>query len=298
MYYNIDESVARRANDLNSFSEYEEGSATRSYRKQVDQAAELAARCKKGRDADAQAKIDQLLDAYARRLADHINARNRNSASCPSVLIAGPARFPVKKKQRQNAREDRLMVEYQEIQALLDKIRTVGTGGVQSDDPDALEKLAVKLQKRKDLQQQMKDVNAYYRKHKTLDGCPHLTEEQIRRLNAAMINVWRTSPRPFEAYQLSNNNAEIRRLEQRIAELQAAKAAPAVEEERDGYTYRENTEAMRVQFIFDGTPDDAIRAILKAEGFRWAPSQGAWQRQLTRAGISAARRVQEQLKAQ
>lgn len=28
-------------------------------------------------------------------------------------------------------------------------------------------------------------------------------------------------------------------------------------------------------------PDEAIRGELKAEGFRWAPSQKAWQRQLT-----------------
>ena len=30
----------------------------------------------------------------------------------------------------------------------------------------------------------MKAVNAYYRKHKTLDGCPHLSPEQLEKLKA------------------------------------------------------------------------------------------------------------------
>ena len=36
---------------------------------------------------------------------------------------------------------------------------------------------------------------------------------------------------------------------------------------------------------------DSTRALLKANGFRWSPSQGAWQRQLTENGKAAARRV-------
>ena len=63
-------------------------------------------------------------------------------------------------------------------------------------------------------------------------------------------------------------------------------------------TYRENNEIMRVQFIFPGKPDDETRAMLKENGFRWAPSQGAWQRQLNDAGKYAAHRVMEVLDGQ
>ena len=52
---------------------------------------------------------------------------------------------------------------------------------------------------------------------------------------------------------------------------------------------------MRVQFFFDDKPDDETRVLLKSHGFRWAPSQNAWQRQLTRAGQSAARAVMDAL---
>ncbi len=53
----------------------------------------------------------------------------------------------------------------------------------------------------------------------------------------------------------------------------------------------QNPEAMRVQFIFDGKPDDATRTALKRAAFKWSPKNGAWQRQLTNNGISAAREL-------
>ena len=70
-----------------------------------------------------------------------------------------------------------------------------------------------------------------------------------------------------------------------------------IEEETENYTYREDSEIMRIQFIFEDKPDEETRNILKNNGFKWAPSQGAWQRQLTPNGKHAARRVKEALKA-
>ena len=57
--------------------------------------------------------------------------------------------------------------------------------------------------------------------------------------------------------------------------------------------YVEYNEIIRVQFIFPGKPDDETRTMLKENGFRWAPSQGAWQRQLTANAKYAAHRVIE-----
>ena len=46
------------------------------------------------------------------------------------------------------------------------------------------------------------------------------------------------------------------------------------------------------QVFFDGKPDADTRAELKSSGFRWAPSVGAWQRQLTDNAIRAADRLE------
>lgn len=58
-----------------------------------------------------------------------------------------------------------------------------------------------------------------------------------------------------------------------------------------GFKVIENYDMDRVQFVFPDRPSDDERVLLKGEAFKWAPSQGAWQRQLTNNAINAARRV-------
>ena len=294
-YYEIDEAAARRAKEANSFYSYVEGSATAAYRREVDRAAEIAERQKSRVSPEYHDRIDGLLDAYARRLAANYNHRYSIDARVPSVMVAGPAKFPVKAKEKQNAARDSNMAEYQEIQGLLDKITSCGMGGVMSDDPAALDKLRAKLKKLEDLQAKMKAVNAYYRKHKTLEGCPDLTTGEIQAISAEMKNSWRSNPVPFEAYELTNNNATIKRTRERVAalEAEAARAAAGGTEDYEGkgYTLRENTDICRIQFIFDGKPDDDVRSLLKSHGFKWSPREGAWQRLLNDNARSAAARI-------
>ena len=125
-YYPINEGAARRAKEAISFSDYRPGSATAEYRHYVDQAVEIAERQKKRVEPEYHEKIDQLLDTYARKLAENMNKGYEITARVPSVLIAGPANFPVRAKEKQNAASDRNMEEFQYIQGLLDKIRSTG----------------------------------------------------------------------------------------------------------------------------------------------------------------------------
>ncbi len=72
-YYPIDEAAARRAKEMNSFSDYKPGSATESSRRSVDEAAAIAEAQKAQVDPMYHEKIDRLLDVYARKLAENIN---------------------------------------------------------------------------------------------------------------------------------------------------------------------------------------------------------------------------------
>ena len=290
-YYPINENAARRAKEAISFSDYKPGSATAEYRHYVDEAAELAARQKKRVDPSFHEKIDGLLDAYARKLAANMNKGYEITARVPSIMIAGGSNFPVRKKEKQNAAADKNMQEFTEIQGLLDKIRSTGMGGISADDPDAVSKLETKLAKLEALQETMKAVNAYYRKHKTLDGCPHLSPEQIEKMKASMSGSWRGNPKPFESYELSNNNAEIHRLKDRITALTRRKELGYVGWEFDGGRVEANTADNRLQIFFDEKPDKEIREELKGNGFRYAPSAEAWQRQLNDNAIYAADRI-------
>ncbi|WP_196028922.1 YodL domain-containing protein [Longicatena caecimuris] len=290
-YYPINETAARRAKDANSFYDYKPGSATAEYRHYVDEAAELAARQKKRVDPMYHEKIDSLLDTYARKLAENMNKGYEIAGRVPSILIAGSSNFPVRKKEKQNAAADRNMEEYREIQGLLDKIRSTGMGGISADDPQAVQKLQSKLADLEKLQETMKAVNAYYRKHKTLDDCPYLSPENIEKLKAGMSSSWHLEDKPYPTWALSNNSAEIRRVKSRIADLSKKQEIGYVGWEFEGGKVEANTEANRLQIFFDEKPDEATRAELKSNGFRWSPKEGAWQRQLTDNAYYAANSI-------
>ena len=288
IYYTINEGAARRAKEANSFSDYKPGSATAEYRQMVDKAVEIAKRQKKSVDPMYHEKIDSLVDTYARKLAENMNSSFSIEARVPSILIAGGSNFPVRKKEKQNAARDRNMEEWNDIQGLLDKIRSTGTGGISADDPQAIQKLEAKLEKLQSAQDTMKAVNAYYRKHKTLDGCPNLSAERIEKMKGEMSSQWHIEDKPYPSWALSNNNAEIRRVKGRIAELTKKQETPYAGWEFDGGTVEANREDNRLQIFFEEKPDEKTREALKGNGFRWSPKAGAWQRQLNDNAIYVA----------
>lgn len=85
------------------------------------------------------------------------------------------------------------------------------------------------------------------------------------------------------------------------AERRAAVAADAAsgvehcEKVVNGIRIVMNKALDRVQIIFPDKPSADERVVLKREAFRWAPSTGAWQRQLTQNGVCAAERVVKKL---
>lgn len=213
-------------------------------------------------------------------------------ARVPSILIAGGANFPVRQKEKQNAARDRNMAEWRDIQGLLDKIRSTGMGGISADDPQAIAKLESKLAGLEQSQERMKDVNAYYRKHKSLDNCPLLSPEQIEQVKADMARSWRLEDKPYPTWMLSNNSAEIRRVKGRIESLTAHKSARYEGWEFEGGRVEANTGDNRLRIFFDEKPDEDTRAALKSSGFRWSPNAGAWQRQLTDNALYAAKHLE------
>ena len=286
-YYPINEASAKRAKEMNSFAGYTPGSATLEYKSLVDQAAEIAENQKKRVDPSFHNKIDALLDTYSKKLAANMNNGFAIDARVPSVLIAGGSNFPTRKKEKQNAARDKNYGEWKEIQGLLEKIRSTGMGGISADDPDAVKKLNAKLEKLTKAQETMKAVNAYYRKHKSLEGCPELDSEAIEKLKARM-EIRGVHDKPYPSWTLSNNNSEIRRIKDRIQSLSVNKEELYTGWEFAGGRAEINVKDNRLQLFFDDKPDGKIRDELKANGFRWSPKALAWQRQLNSNAIYAA----------
>lgn len=157
----------------------------------------------------------------------------------------------------------------------------VGTGGISSDDPDAVAKLRAEINAAKARQDQMKQENAAWRKAGNKAG-------------RQADGTWRDQP--FAPFELTNNSANIRRMEHRLAQIEAQRAQ-AAECPRTATKYQgfgevvENAEENRLQIIFDDKPTAEVRSILKSHGFRWAPSHVAWQRQLNNSARFAVKCV-------
>lgn len=294
MYYPVDETTARRSHEMMSMSDYKEGSATAEYRAAVDHAAGLVERQKQKVSPFYHDKLDALLDRYARRLAQWTNDYNRNGASCPSVLVCGPANFPTRKKEKQNAREDSLWKEYNEIQAILDKIKSVGTGPIDPTDPHAREMLEDRLQSLQNELEQGKAMNAHYRKHKTMKGFQGFTDEKAAAMDVAISRAPAFAQTPFPSFELSSIRGKIKRTQENLAKLDSLeqhKDDAANTKTFDGGRLFLNTEQNRLQIFFDELPDEDTRAALKHSGFHWSRKNQAWQRQLTRNAVYDAKRI-------
>ena len=217
---------------------------------------------------------------------------------CPSVMISGAGNFPVKKKEKQVAAWDKNHEDYKEVEAILGKIEAIfyGKDVIKSDDENAIEKLQDKVDGLREDQERMKQANKAIRMKNKEKGDATLqdmgyTDEQIAQLREPDF----CGRIGFPDYMLANNNANIRRLEGRIKSLQKTKSHGTRESENKFFKVKENVEAMRIQLFFEGKPEPEVRDILKSNGFRWAPSVGAWQRQLNNNGKYAVERVIREL---
>lgn len=94
-----------------------------------------------------------------------------------------------------------------------DKRRDIEDVRAESNSGSSIEKLEEKLSELRQKQALMKNVNAFYRKNKTLKGCPHLSEKNIEKMEGNIEG------KPFPSYMLTNNNQNIHRIENRINKL-------------------------------------------------------------------------------
>lgn len=296
-YYEINEEMARQAHEMMSFTEYKKGRKTAEYRVAVDEVYDLAERAAKERPEEAD-KISALAYKYAKRLAENMNKDSEIGCRCPSVMISGAGNFPTGKKQKQVAAWDKNYAEYNEIQEIPEKIRSIirGKDIIKSGDKEAVQKLEAKLAKLRKTQEMMVAANKAIRMKDTAAGDEKLKELGFSDSNIAELRKPDFMGRiGFPSYALSNNNANIHRIEGRIKELQAAKETVTAEVTTEHYRVVENTEQMRLQVFFDGKPSAEVRNVMKANGFRWAPSNGCWQRQLTDNARYSMRRVEDEL---
>lgn len=206
VYYEINEELAKRAKEYNSFSDYIENSETKFYQEQIDAVYEVALKKMEELPKGLHYRIETMFIRYSKALADFINKKNSIDCRVPSVLIVGGGNFNNKAKEKQNIARSKNYAHYEKI---------------------------------KELFEQMRDFS----------------EREIRKELKYEIE--------FTGFK--NDDMEI------IV----------------------NNDINRLQIDFKEKPDEELRAKLKKNAFKWAPSKKVWQRQLTPNAIRATKIIFE-----
>ena len=245
----INEENARRAHENVSFSDYKAGSATAEYKsvcRAADEKAEKYPDNPKAKDAATR---------FKREIGEWYNRKYARDAGHISWALAGPANYNMSKHNKWSAADDKAWQEYNEINARFESaMHGAAKPIIHDSDADALNQLKAKLEKEEAEHAKYIEYNKTARK-----------------------NGKETLP----AYMLQNSNGRIKALRDRIARLEKEQERTARRFDFNGGYVEENKEAGRTQIFFDEKPDEETRTRMKSNGWRWAPSFGAWQRQMT-----------------
>ena len=161
---------------------------------------------------------------------------------------------------------------------------------VSSDDPRALEKLRKKMEEMEKARDAMKEANKLCRGKDRAAAEAKLVELGVAEEDRKEMLDGRL--KGFPGYMLSSLTANIARIRKRMEAMERAAREPLPEGwEFDGGKVVVNADINRLQIVLDGRPDEETRARLKGNGFKWARSEGAWQRMLNGRAVWAAERM-------
>jgi hypothetical protein len=376
----INETLARRAKENMSFSDYKAGSATAEFNAEIERVKALIEKAKTKVSPEAQERLDGLLSSYTRNYANWINKRNANGAGHVSVMIAGPANYNMRAHEKYLNRERKIWEEYEQFKNIEWKIQSIINGDkvIRSDDKNAVEKIKAKIESLQGTPDPYGNKSAEIRRLKgrllelapeefaeqqaniTVNGVKHYDEilalwdngyikksdwkpgevhyyfylhldfyngkrhykellsfevdesgENMQRFNLKNMETESIPLTDERKYNLiiskisgSGNKAVIYQHLKNLSPEVQAKKATAEEAEKNGTAETvtingepakvvRNKEDMRLQLIFDGKPEEKTRETLKSNGFRWAPSNMAWQRLLNNNAEWALKRIAE-----
>lgn len=179
---------------------------------------------------------------------------------------------------------------------------------IRADDPRAVEMLKENLEGYEGRQEYMQKVNDYYKANGTAVGCPSVDRETALKLNER-VNEHQSTPYPGRFFK--DNFAEINRLKSNIDRLEnkpetmfkgwqfntvstfasqkpTCGCPPFLAVRGEAVINLANN---RLQLMFAEKPNDDERAVLKKNGFKWAPTAKAWQRSLDFKSMAAAERI-------
>lgn len=281
------EPLAIRSHNWTSFSPEDRGkSLIKSYSNELE--ADIA-------DLEKNGVSEAARDSYKAKYESFFHRWLCAKAGTFSMAITGGSGFNVRKHEKANRSEERhyeLFVEWRRRakKAIIRKAQPPKTF------LSELEQKKNEVEKLMKSQQLMKDINVILRKAKGKE-----CTEDIMKLGVSKT-LAEEAQKPdcfgiigFPTYQLQNNLANIKRIQERIKLLEAKEkvrvAVSAEEYPFEGGIVTVNYEENRIQIAHDTKPAPEVIGNLKKNGFRWSPFFKAWQRILTNAAIYETCRI-------
>ncbi len=211
-----------------------------------------------------------------------------------STMITGGSGFNVRKNQKKQGTEER---RYQELRDFKEKVskklksKYKKDGPIKGNDPDAITKLKDKLAKEQSEKEEMKRINAIFKKNGKLTKEDFKSQELFERAKSNLKFSY--DNKPFPSFELTNANGRIKNIKERVESLSKKKERGNKEYLINGIKVVEDVEDNRLRLFFDGIPPVEQRNKLKSNGFRWSPYNSAWQRQLTPNAIYTTKQILE-----
>ena len=223
------------------------------------------------------------LASFRERYRDRQISLLRRRSDLMSTMIAGPSKFPVRRQQKKSDAYHNAMTEHIEwTQRVTSKIlrKFADKESIRTGDAEAVEQLKRKIAKSEAWQEFMKAANKIIRDGKLtedekvdllIDMDDDLTEATIRKF----INdrPYASAKPGFEAYQLSNNNANIRRMKEQLAKAEKLASQVTTETVIGKVRMVNNCEDDRLELYFPERTSKEIYADLTGHGFRYTPSK-------------------------
>lgn len=257
---------------------------------------------------------EEMTMLYALKFKDNFKDWLRKKSNCASSMVTGGSNFNVRRAEKANNIEHRAGQDFDQFRE--NAFKNLKKRLTPVDNRTDLEKYTAQLQQLERNQSMMKEVNALYGKYLKFSGStPELKDSEFQcKFGVTTSNMkWITQHVPdyqtktvvFPAYMLTNNSANMRRIADKIGELKTKEERAAKDKENGaarqdfpGGYIEENYSADRIQIFFDEKPNEVTRTLCKKSGFKWAPSNGCWQRQLTGNAQFATRMLLADLRSQ
>lgn len=222
--------------------------------------------------------INDYKSRYERLFSSYLGAKSNTF----SIMITGGSNFPVRRHAKANRSEERHYEIFREWRVRAKKaiVRKAQPSKAFTSELDRYRSELAGMQRNHDLMKEGKkrikaankngeDISQYLKD--TFNIAPHMIAHTMR---------W--------GFGLQNNNANMKRVEQRIKELEQKEAIrgenPITNYTFDGGEMVINYEIDRIQILFSTRPTTQELNEWKAKGlntFNWSPSATAWQRKIT-----------------